>query len=245
MVKDLDGEKPRVATIVYPVPSGEEWKANIRRTVEAAGGEMVGDYTITPTATDADAVVQRMLGAKPNYFAVQAAGPSMVAILKSLAKFGGDDLKGVGIFGTASDAIYGGSPRSTGANWAAVHCYTHPSVGAPGMAEVEAAGKKYGYGKDVQDVNFVHGWVTGRVLVEGLKAAGEELTRGTFIKGLESIKDLETQGLSGPITFGPGTRSGAKQLRPYKYDYADGKIVAVGEYADWADAVTHQYTGGQ
>lgn len=243
MVDQLKGEKPRVATIVYPVPSGEEWRDNMHRTVEAAGGEMVGDFTIQPTATDADAVVQRMLGAKPNYFAVQAGAPSMIAILKSLAKFGADDLKGVGIFGTASDAIYQGSPEQTGKNWAAVHCYTHPSVGAPGMAELEAAAKKYGYEKDIADVNFVHGWVTGKVVVEGLKAAGKDLTRGSFIKGLESIKDLDTQGLSGPITFGPGRRSGAKQLRPYTYDYDADKIVAVGEYADWAEYVTHQYTG--
>jgi branched-chain amino acid transport system substrate-binding protein len=245
MQQELDGEKPRVATIVYPVPSGEEWKGQVRRVVEAAGGEMVGDFTIQPTATDADAVVQRMLSKKPNYFAVQAGAPSMIAILKSLAKFGADDLKGVGIFGTASDAIYKGSPPETGRNWAAVHCYTHPSVGADGLAEMEEAAEKHGFSSDVEDVNFVHGWVTGRVIVEGLKAAGADLTRGSFLKGLETIKDLDTQGLSGPISFGPDVRSGAKQLRPYVYDYDAGKIEAVGEYADWADAVTNQYTGDQ
>lgn len=244
MVKTLGGEKPRGATIVYASPSGEEWKEQVTRGVKAAGGTMVGNYTIPPTATDADAVVQKMLGEKPNYYFVQAGAPTMVAILKSLAKFGADDLKGTGQFGTASDVIFKGAPESTGRNWSAVHCYTHPSVGAPGIADMQAAAEKYGFSKDKADVNFVHGWVTGRVLVEGLKAAGKDLTRGSFIKGLETVKDLDTQGLSGPISFGPDTRSGAKLLRPYKYDYAADNIVAVGSYEDWADDITHQYTGG-
>jgi ABC-type branched-subunit amino acid transport system substrate-binding protein len=51
------------------------------------------------------------------------------------------------------------------------------------------------------------------VLTEGLKRAGRNLTRESFIKAMETIKDWNEEGLTAPITFGPGKHHGGNFVR--------------------------------
>jgi ABC-type branched-subunit amino acid transport system substrate-binding protein len=241
MVKKTGKETPKVAIIALPVPGGAEWTELMKARTEKAGGTVTGAYTIPPTATDADAVAQRVLRDKPDWFTVQGAGSTAVVILKSMAKFGAD-LPGVGIMSTGAKSVYESVPESIGRNWDSVHCYTPADISVPGTADMVAAASKYGYDKDVQDVNFVTGWVVGMTTAKALEDAGEDLTRGSFIKALEGLDDFETGGLSGPIGFGPNDRQGIGQLRPYHFDYGTDKSVAEGEYADWASFVTNEYS---
>ncbi len=56
--------------------------------------------------------------------------------------------------------------------------------------------------------------------VEGLKRAGRNLTRDSFVEGMESIKDFTSEGLTGPITFGPGRRHGLNSVKLMKAENA-------------------------
>jgi ABC-type branched-subunit amino acid transport system substrate-binding protein len=49
--------------------------------------------------------------------------------------------------------------------------------------------------------------------VEGLKKAGRNLNRESYVEAMESIKDFDTQGLTAPITFGPNRRHGLNAVR--------------------------------
>jgi branched-chain amino acid transport system substrate-binding protein len=51
------------------------------------------------------------------------------------------------------------------------------------------------------------------VLVEGLKRAGRDLTRESFVKAMETIKDYDEDGLSPPVTFGPDRHHGLNAVR--------------------------------
>lgn len=55
---------------------------------------------------------------------------------------------------------------------------------------------------------------TGMILaVEGLKRAGRNLTRESYVEGMESIKGFTAMGLTPPITFGPNRRHGLNAMR--------------------------------
>jgi len=56
-----------------------------------------------------------------------------------------------------------------------------------------------------------YGFTSARVLVEGLKRAGRDLTREGLIKALETIKDFPTGG-GYNVTFGEGIRAGATSV---------------------------------
>jgi len=49
--------------------------------------------------------------------------------------------------------------------------------------------------------------------VEGLNKAGRNLTRESYVEGMEQIKGFTTMGLSPPITFGPNRRHGLNAVR--------------------------------
>ena len=54
-------------------------------------------------------------------------------------------------------------------------------------------------------------YVAGMVCAEGLKRAGENLTREGLVNALETLKNFET-GIVGPITFGPNVRAGNRSV---------------------------------
>jgi ABC-type branched-subunit amino acid transport system substrate-binding protein len=49
--------------------------------------------------------------------------------------------------------------------------------------------------------------------VEGLKRAGRNLTRESYVEAMETLKDFVAEKLTAPITFGPNRRHGANAVR--------------------------------
>jgi ABC-type branched-subunit amino acid transport system substrate-binding protein len=49
--------------------------------------------------------------------------------------------------------------------------------------------------------------------LEGVNRAGKNLTRESYVEGMESIKNFDTMGLTAPITFGPNRRHGLNSVR--------------------------------
>ena len=54
----------------------------------------------------------------------------------------------------------------------------------------------------------LEGFIAAKVMVEGLRRAGKNLSRDNFMRAMESIQDYDVGGFK--VTFGPGQRSGSK-----------------------------------
>jgi branched-chain amino acid transport system substrate-binding protein len=61
--------------------------------------------------------------------------------------------------------------------------------------------------------------------VEGLKRAGRNLTRESFVEAMETLRDFVPEKLTAPITFGPNRRHGANAVRFMKAE--KGQLVPV------------------
>ena len=59
---------------------------------------------------------------------------------------------------------------------------------------------------------------------------------------LDGIKDLDTGGISEPITYGDTDHAGLSGTRPYKFNYDTKKFEAVGDFADYDGAITNEYS---
>jgi branched-chain amino acid transport system substrate-binding protein len=59
----------------------------------------------------------------------------------------------------------------------------------------------------------VQGAADVAILVEGLKRAGKNLTRESFVKAMETIQDYTDDGLTGGISFGPNRHHGYNAVR--------------------------------
>jgi len=67
--------------------------------------------------------------------------------------------------------------------------------------------------------------------VEGLRRAGRDLTRESFVAALQGLSDWTAEGLSAPATFGPGRRHGRNSVRLLRAGRAaDGSFRVITDY---------------
>ncbi|WP_438010798.1 ABC transporter substrate-binding protein [Sorangium sp. So ce321] len=66
-----------------------------------------------------------------------------------------------------------------------------------------------------------------KILVEGLKRAGRELTREALVEAVEGLRDFPT-GLTPPITYGPARRIGALGAYPLALDPEQQRLTPAG-----------------
>lgn len=76
------------------------------------------------------------------------------------------------------------------------------------------------------------GAISMMVTVEGLKRAGRNLTRESYVEAMESIRNWVPENLKwAPITFGPGKHHGLNTVRMYRANKAaDTSFVPITEY---------------
>jgi branched-chain amino acid transport system substrate-binding protein len=71
--------------------------------------------------------------------------------------------------------------------------------------------------------------------VEGLRRGGRDLTRESFVAGLEGLRDWSPEGLGAPISFGPGRRHGRNGVRLLRAGpSAEASFTVVTPYQDFA-----------
>jgi ABC-type branched-subunit amino acid transport system substrate-binding protein len=74
----------------------------------------------------------------------------------------------------------------------------------------------------------VTGSTTMMLIAEGLRKAGPNLTRESFIKAMESIKDFKCEGMGAPINFSASQHHGLNAIR--MAEAKNGKHVPISEY---------------
>jgi branched-chain amino acid transport system substrate-binding protein len=234
---------PKVAAMTLSVSSGIEWSKLIKARVEKAGGTMVGAYPIPPTSTNADAVVQKIAGAKPDWITVHG-GPNISEILlKSMQKFG-VKIPVVGIFATGGHLPFESVSPTYAKLFYYVNCYTPADVGGAGVQKMLADAKASGFAKEAGTNDpFTNGYVVGLATVAGVKnvPSGKDVDGQALMEAMQKVQNLDTQDLSPPVTFGPKLRVGVLGVRPYTWDAAAKKIKAVGNYADYTSALSGEW----
>jgi branched-chain amino acid transport system substrate-binding protein len=240
MAKKLNNPKPRAAIFRLTAATGIEVAELFKARIEKAGGKIVSDQQMDVTATSADAQVQKIAAAKPDYLLLHTAPTQTAAVMKAMQKLGAK-FPVISTFSGGGPTGYNAVPEEYGKLLEYTAAVTPSDIKVPGTDEMVADAKKYGYEDEVTNSAFTYGYISGLVVVEALKKAGADLNRETFIKALESIQGLDTGGLSEPVTYGPKDRAGLSLTRPYRFNYQTKKFEAVGEFEDYAEYVTNEY----
>ncbi|MFA4911243.1 MAG: ABC transporter substrate-binding protein [Desulfobacteria bacterium] len=228
MVKDFNLKEPKVA-LVYP--DTDNGKMELASTVERLSKYNITPVTkevLAPGAIDAATQVMSIKRYKANVI-VHAGSitPTTIVLLKELRKMG---LK-VPVFGSWS-AMLGEEINAIGeaANqFYSVHP-TSPWYGkGPGMEKMRKITLKYhpGTEKPYRGTIYTNLWVCNTVLVEGLKRAGKSLNEKALISAIEGIKNYDTGGLCGPISYSAESHKGGDSCQIYRADPASGRYVAI------------------
>ncbi len=83
---------------------------------------------------------------------------------------------------------------------------------------------KHYYPEDLPNFVSLEGYINAKVLVEGLKRAGKDLTRETFINAIETIRDFDL-GIANPLSFSSHDHQGLEQV--YFTYLKNGKFVCL------------------
>jgi branched-chain amino acid transport system substrate-binding protein len=243
MAEKLDEPQPKVAVFRLIAASGIEVDELVKARVQKMGGEVVADEEIDSTATTADAQIQKIVGAKPDFIVFHTSPTLSTLGLKGLQKLNAK-IPVISTFAGGGPVPYQSVPKEFGSLMEYTSAFTPADIEVPGTSELVADAEKYGYGEDATNSQYVIGYIVGKVVVEGLKNAGADLNRESYVAGLEKIEDLDTGDLSQAVSYGPDNRSGIAETRPFKYNYDTKKFEAIGEFSDYSEVITHEYGGG-
>ncbi len=220
--------KPRVCFIYNDTgfgrspffPDGLEYAKKI-------GVDVVDQEVVSLRALDATSQLLNMKKFNPDYAIIQETIMATSTILRDAKKLGiktkfialnwAIDEKLVKIAGDAAEGLIGCIPFAL---------WTDSDL--PGIKLAKEVNAKYHPDIKYRTVRYIQGLAAMYVMAEALRRAGDNLTGEGVKNALESLRDFNTGGLTGPITFTKESHKGANSLRLYMVK--GGKLVPITDY---------------
>ncbi|MBO8172094.1 MAG: ABC transporter substrate-binding protein [Bacillaceae bacterium] len=221
-----EGGTPKVALIYNDTPFGKSPIEDAKNFAAEIGVDIVDEQIVDLKALDATSQLLNMKKKNPDYAIIQETWGATATILKDAKKLGIETqfiglnwATGEGLIPLAQDAAEG---------FIGVVTHAFPYEDLPGMAEVKEYLESKGETLESKDQKFIQGWVTAKILAEGIRLAGDDLSGEGIRKGIEQIQNLDLGGLAAPVTFGPDDHAGTNQIRLARVE--NGKFEVFTDY---------------
>jgi len=226
IVNKLKAKNPKIAMATVDVESGKVVRASAVAWAKSYGLKLHHE-TLPISAIDVTSQVLSMKRAGVTHILIHHVAPGAAAVLKDMKKFDLD----VPMFGTSAacteDVIRIAGEASK--NFVGASPYSSWYEKSPGMAKVRKISLKYNPGaeKSYSIKSYSMGWVVPLILCEGIKRAGKDLDGEKLVAALETIKDLDTKGICGLITYTPTMHYGLNYNKLFKADPKSGKLIPI------------------
>jgi branched-chain amino acid transport system substrate-binding protein len=225
--------KPKIGIFAPHGASSAEFIEACKNAAKKLGSPVVVEEIIAYGTSELASQVTKLKQAGANALMFLANAPMMTVYLRDAARLGATDIKVVSGYSSIQSVIFETVGREASQSYEGIHPFTPISGEGSGVEEMRQAAEKYKTARDTaMAMNYPQGWMTGVVFVEALKRAGRDLTRESFQKAIEEIKNFETSGLSGPVTYGPKKHNGVDNARFYKYDFDKKDLIPVSKWYD-------------
>jgi len=223
--------KPKIGIFAPHGASSAEFMEACRTTAKKLGAPVVAEEIVAYGTSELASQITKLKQSGANVLMFLANAPMMTVCLRDASRLGASDIKVFSAYSSIQASIFETVGREASKVYEGIHPFTPIYGSGPGVEEMRQAAAMFKTDPSLTaSMNYVHGWIGGLVFVEGLKRAGRDLTRESYQKAIESIKNLDTGGLSGPITFGPEQHNGITTARFYAYDFDKKELVPVSDY---------------
>ena len=231
IIKELKPKDPKMAYVTFDGESGKEVLRSVERWARLFKVKYpIHSEIVALGAMEATSQVLSMKRKGITHILVHHSAPGAVVLLRELKKFGLDIPVFASLLSCAEDTVKLAGDASK--NYIGAHGFSSWYDDNPGMKKVRDITLKYRPGTDIpwRTKMYTGSWVATMLLLEGIARAGKDLTPGSCVKGLEGIKDFNTQGLCGPITFSPTDHKGFSSAKIFRADPSSGKLVPITEW---------------
>lgn len=243
---DMDVADLRVVVISLEIPSGDEWLAYIRDSLEKqGGGAYVDRITMPADSVDFATMVTQLREFQEeegmNAIAFHGAPAAGLGLLTEMVRQELTDVPVLGIHGLAGQTVYTEAPPGSQDIVEGVHSFTPCNVDTEGTQAIQAAVEGSEGAEDCRHLNFSHGWVNSMVIAEAIERAAEEageVSRETVTEALRGTFD--TKGLTCPIDWSDSQHSPC--AAPFSWDEdQEGLVIADDSYEAWEDVIDQSY----
>jgi ABC-type branched-subunit amino acid transport system substrate-binding protein len=183
-------------------------KSNLKMTEDAAAGHgvnLVGSAQVDRNSTEVKEAVELMSKLDPDAVITNAAVKPLSQFVKQMRQ-AGTSSQFLSVSFVGSPVVKELGPDSAGVIMAQI--VPLPSKKQiPIVAEYQAALAAVGAQPDYS-FNSLEGYIAAKVLVEGLKRTGKDLTRAKFIKAVESIGEWDLGGYF--VGYSPANHNGSR-----------------------------------
>ena len=234
--KDHPKEKGRKVRVAFVYADAEYGRAPVRNIekrdiIKKMGLDLVDKEIISQKATEAVSQALTLKKAKPDYTIVILTSKPASVFLKDAEKVGIDttfmgfsflgDYGLLKLLGDAAEGLIVAAPCS----------YGH-EMNVPGIQEIWKYNKKYHPDRKVIELQYVYGWLYGKLIEEALKRAGDNLTGEGLKNALETITDFDTGGIAPPLTFSSKDHRGSYMV---KLSLANPEKGTFESFTDWIE----------
>ena len=226
IVNDFKNKSPKIVSIYQD----DEWGANNNSGLEGQlkkyGLKLKGKFPFKRGSVDQGTQVINAVRSGAEYVHITATTSAIYNILNEAKKVGFTpkftctytDVKILNLAGEKADGLI--TPKDA----------VLKDSNASGMAKARENYQKYNP-KATLGTYSILGYVSGMLLVEGLKRTGANLTREGLVNTLESFKNVDvTDGIMAPFSYGPGERIPSNKCFLVKGDSKEKRWVKI---TDW------------
>ena len=228
IMKDLNAKNPVLGIVRLDNDSGK-MGANGAKEAAKHYGVKYHEEAIPAGAIDSTSQVLNMKRAEADYVVMPGSDGTAITFLRDARKLGYKPKIFIGTLFSNSEFIVKTAGKGA-ENFICENPFASWGDKSPGMEKMMKITmqitKKYEVGEK-QTVDYTLGWVKGMVFAEGMKRAGKNLNSESLIDGMESIKDFDTGGLTGLITYGPDDHKGGGFTRFLKADVSMGTLIPI------------------
>jgi ABC-type branched-subunit amino acid transport system substrate-binding protein len=195
----------RIAVFYQNDSYGKAGLAGVERAMEKRKMKVLATGTVERNTVDVAAAVQTIAKSDPQAVVMVSAYKSCAAFIKEMQKAGSHpQFMNVSFVGSrALAAELGDNGRGVGISQVVPYPW---NVGAPIVREYQK--NLAATGGDDFTFGSLEGYIAARVFVEGLRRAGREPTRESFVSALETLREYDLGGFS--ITYTPSDHNGSR-----------------------------------
>jgi len=204
IARNKGAARPKVAFFYSDTEFGKDPIPFARKRAAELGIDVVSEIVTKAGAVDVTSEVLQLKKTNPDYVIFQGYILSPIIEVIRATKDFGLKTRFMGTFWSMDKGIIDKlGPDADGYMGVNPYAYFYEE-GAPGIAAMRAYNQKAHPDVKYQPNSYIQGWFTGMVYVEAVKrvvAAGKPVTGENLAAVLDTIKDWDTGGVTGKVTF--------------------------------------------
>ena len=233
LARDLKKKNPKVGFFCANSEFGKGGLDAARKRAKKYGFKLAREEFAPVGVIDASTQVMGFKRSKVDFVISHHNMTSTLVFLKTAKKFAYNPTT-FGTFYSVTEELL----KATGSGakkYYGVHSYNAWYDNSPGMKDLKEIAEQYHPGKGQRNRDYINGWTMAMVMVEGLKRAGKALTPEKVVEGLESLKNFDTRGLCGPISYSPDNHKSSEYCKIYKADVEKKIFLPITEWLSPVD----------